>query len=181
MTVVLQTIHGSHLYGLAHEQSDVDTYQVTTDVDSRFAHQNKEGDNDTLTISLGRFTEQVAQGVPQALEALWSPHATIAPEWAPFIRALNPSITETTMRYRHTIRNFAFNNGGRTGAARTRVDAVKLKRHALRLTLNLKDLNTTGRFNPHLTSTQTEWVKTMADSQRFEGTLEHLLGEAMFN
>lgn len=59
-SVVLETIHGSHLYGLAHENSDRDVYRVQTGVKTR---QTIVGDSDTMLVSLTDFSAAVVKGV----------------------------------------------------------------------------------------------------------------------
>lgn len=180
MQTILDTIHGSHLYGLARPESDIDTYRVILSGDDRYARQTKVGDDDRMVLSLDHFTEQVANGVPQALEALWSPEATIAPMWRPFLSRLRPSIIQTQMRYRRTILSFGFERGGRTGAARQRVDARKMRRHALRLTLNLAEFSRRGAFDPRLTADLAQWVTSAADSPEFDSILRRELDSALW-
>ncbi|GAA1807190.1 DNA polymerase beta superfamily protein [Nesterenkonia flava] len=162
MSAILTTVHGSHLYGLANQGSDQDTYTVTTGTNKEYARQTKTGDDDALQLHLHRFLDQVRDGVPQALEALWSPVAKIHPDWEPMLRALRPGIHEARARYRRTILNFAFKHGGRTGAAREHADRAKLRRHAVRLTINLAQLTETGSIQPRLNSDQIRLVRHVA-------------------
>ena len=169
-TSVLETIHGSHLYGLAHASSDVDSYLVLLEPKG-FAKQVKHGDDDSLVISLDRFVEQIGLGVPQALEALWSPVAEIPREWRPFLSSLQPGRSDTIQRFRRTIVNFALCRGGRTGAAARQISQVKLHRHALRLLLELEDFCEHGHFSPTLTPDRVGWVKKTAEMESFEELL----------
>lgn len=178
---LLTTVHGSHLYGLDHQGSDLDTYSVILGRHPNFARQVKRGDDDQMTLSLNRFAQMVESGVPQALEALWSPSAMIDPDYRPYLSALRPGFHETRMRYRRTILNFAFGQGGRTGSAAERVNPQKLRRHALRLALNLADYSRFGRFNPSLTPTDRLWVLTSADDPDFESILRGALDTAMWS
>lgn len=161
---VLRTIHGSHLYGLAHEGSDTDTYEVVL-FDrpglKHYAHRDKKTDH--LVLSFDRFLEMAGRGVPQALEALWSPYAEVDKAFAPVFSSLRPEYYETIDRHARTVRNFSHNSGGRTGAAATRVSNTKLMRHALRLLLNAEAFRTHGRFSPALNEDQIAWVKTTAE------------------
>lgn len=68
-TTILKTIHGSHLYGLARENSGLDTYEVFIGGDKRRAEQRLDGQDDIVRIHLDRFLDQVNKGVSQALEA----------------------------------------------------------------------------------------------------------------
>lgn len=80
---ILRTIHGSHLYGLAHSESDIDTYEVVLGCSKNFAW-NRNEEEDANHIHLNRFQQAVENGAPQALEALFSPEAEIAPGWEAF-------------------------------------------------------------------------------------------------
>lgn len=180
---ILDTVHGSHLYGLAHPGSDCDTYKVVVGDDKSYARQRSCAGDDRLGIHLSRFLQQVDKGVPQALEALFSPVAELDPDWAPFLRSLRPGIISARMTYRRTITNFAYLDGGRTGAAKLRAqttERAKLRRHALRLSLNLAELVATSSFDPRLSRAEAEWViaTAEADEQTFTETLGTLLGEA---
>lgn len=173
MTIILDTVHGSHLYGLSRPGSDRDTYRVVTGENKAYARQRMRGEDDALVIHLSRFQRSVRQGVPQALEALFSPLAILDPRWAPFLSGLRPGITEPRMTYRRTIRNFGLGNGGRTGAAAERTDPVKMRRHALRLCLNLDDLVRSGRFSPRLCPDEIQFVESNSQSgqEDFEAIL----------
>lgn len=177
MQTILDTVHGSHLYGLARPDSDYDTYRVVIGDDKIYARQRLRDGDDRLGLHLSRFQEQVEAGVPQALEALFSPVAELDPDWAPFLRGLRPGIINARMTYRRTVINFGLGNGGRAGAAAQRTDPVKLRRHALRLCLNLDELVSTGRFNPRLTPGQSRAVK--AHAQLGEADFGELLVRAL--
>lgn len=86
---VLSTVHGSHLYGLAHANSDLDTYEVVVGGDKNFARQSNR-ETDALRLHLSRFQRSVRDGVPQALEALFSPVAEYDGDYAPFLRGATP-------------------------------------------------------------------------------------------
>lgn len=181
MRTILETIHGSHLYGLAHARSDVDTYRVVLPDEGHrrtYARQRKVNKDDRLVISLDRFLDQVALGVPQALEALWSPEASIDPTWVPFLHGLRPGLEETRMRYRRTIVNFGFHHGGRTGAAAREIDGFKLHRHAVRLCLNLQDFLTTGGFCPRLSPERAQYCNEFIRREDYDTALEQLLQQA---
>lgn len=149
--LLFKTIHGSHLYGLAHEGSDTDYFQVVTKVKTnkkKYAKQSIYDGVDTTTLDLGTFLHYCEMGVPQALEAMMSQRAVydrIGP-----LRAQYRAGTQTWSRYLRTIKSFALQ------------DDVKHKRHALRLALNLNKLMNTGRFNPTLTQEQAEFITLAA-------------------
>lgn len=137
MTVLLRTIHGSRLYGLANPlTSDYDFYLVVSNGSKR-ATQKIQGKDDTVVMTLGEFARQVHKGVPQALEALFSPLADRAPLDA-YRYEFYPSTTATVETYRRTMKSFAL--GG----------TVKSRRHALRLGYSLSQFLAYGQFCPTL-------------------------------
>lgn len=182
-TTVLHTVHGSHLYGLNHAGSDLDTYQVFISDDKRQLEQQIDGDDDVTRIHLEQFLQQVERGVPQALEALFSPLAVHRPGWEAFFADLRPNYHKARATYRRTALNFAFHHGKRTGAALQRAkttERIKLRRHALRLALNLHDLMTTGTFNPRLDPVTATIIKDMAtaDQASFEAIAHRAISNA---
>ena len=77
---LLLTHTGSKLYGLNHANSDNDTYRIIKTLDNnrkRNARQKITGDNDEITIDFKTFANFAYDGQPQALEAMFSPIATI--------------------------------------------------------------------------------------------------------
>lgn len=186
--IVLQTVHGSHLYNLAHAESDYDSYAIFVSPDPRrktYAKQNIDKENNDVTVlNLDNFVQQVNKGVPQALEALYSPVAQRDAEYEPYLNALRPSEGAVWDRYRRTILNFGLHHGGRSKARRSRdtdADKYKLARHALRLTVNLNDFMLYGSFNPRLSDRQASYLSTLATAHStpaFETTLRTMLAEA---
>lgn len=71
---VLATIHGSFLYGTAHEESDLDLY-VATEQSARAKQVIDADGHDVVVVGVGHFLESVSQGGHQAVEALRSPYA----------------------------------------------------------------------------------------------------------
>lgn len=152
MEVVLRTIHGSHLYGLAHKDSDLDVYTVVNNRHlRRRAHQKIEGVNDSFIIDLTYFLHLVEEGVPQAAEALFSPIADID-KISSFRHRYKMNTAKAANTYRRTIKNFYA------------AGDFKRRRHALRLYLNLLDILEYGRFNSRLTPAQIVWVNDNANS-----------------
>lgn len=164
---ILMTVHGSHLYGLAGPDSDLDTYQVVLGCSKNFIW-NRNSEVDAVHIHLSGFQDALTNGTPQALEALFAPFPMIRQGWPHYFAGLRPGIDNARAAYRRTVHNFIFNNGGRTGAAAERINPLKLRRHALRLTYNLNDLVSTGRFNPQLSPNQatriTEQARVLSDN-----------------
>lgn len=145
MTVVLTTVAGSHLYGLNHATSDYDTYEVVL---TGCTKQRVVGRFDLTTVTLRDYLKQVEKGVPQALEALFSPVKRVEPEWAAYFASLRPDYYSTLTTYQRTIRNF-LNAGG------------KKWRHAVRLSFNLRDFRAEGVFNPRLDAGQVAVVQSV--------------------
>lgn len=177
---LLKTIHGSHLYGLAHTNSDEDWYVVT------LGGRSKQGiidGIDTNQVTLEQFQKSIAKGVPQAVEALYSPYAEFDPQWEQYFRSLRPG-AELIQTYRRTIINFGVNWGGRHGAALDRAkstDKVKLRRHAFRLCINLSQFVSSGVINPVLTDTQKNTISDAAEfrDSLYETVLEQVLAKSI--
>lgn len=160
--VILETVHGSRLYGLAHEQSDYDIYRVVAG--SRKPSQHIADGVDVLTLPFDRFWNQCAKGVPQALEAMFSAQATVdARPWLrSAYRAAGPVVASTYVR---TVKSFWLSG------------STKRRRHAARLALNLEQLMRTGRFDPTLTEKQVLLCKCL---ERTVDNYEDLLAYFLF-
>ena len=146
--MLYKTVHGSHLYGLSHEDSDNDFYVVVDRVKKnriKYSKQSIVDGVDTTTVDWGTWVNQCQQGVPQALEAMFSQRALFE---APGIREFRAAFRVgdgMRDRYYRTIDNFLspedeFN--------------IKKRRHGVRLALNLRDGVRYGYFNPTLTPKQ---------------------------
>jgi len=150
-TVLFKTIHGSHLYGLSHAESDEDFYTVVDKVKTKrakWAKQKIVGTEDTMMLDFGTWVGQCQLGVPQALEAMFSQMALVD-ELAEFRAAFRVS-TGASERYLRTITNFCMTQD------------PKRKRHGLRLALNMYDFQEHGRFNPTLTPNEADWATEVA-------------------
>lgn len=150
--VLFKTIHGSRLYGLAHQNSDEDFYTVVDKVKTaraKWAKQTIVGSEDTMMIDFGTWLWQCTSGVPQALEAMFSEQA-IVDELAEFRAGFRVS-TGANERYLRTITSF------------TMTQDPKRKRHGLRLALNMFDFQRAGRFNPTLTPNEADWATENAN------------------
>ena len=148
---IFRTVHGSHLYGLAHAGSDRDTFIVTFE-DSGRARQSITGDDDVVRVGWRTFLSLAASGSHQSCEALFSTQK----EWTPEGIALKPIIDgmrvtggEVAHKYERTIRKFAHGD-------------FKKRRHGVRLGLNLGGLRSFGRFDPTLTVEEATWATWMA-------------------
>lgn len=148
MTAILQTLHGSRLYGTHHAQSDYDTF-VVAGLTGR-TRQKILGADDAIRMSLDGFLDNVFRGSAQSCEALFSPVAIIDPHYAAMFAGIRVTGSDAFQRYRRTI------------DAHTR-GTLKQRRHAVRLGLNFAELRTTGRFNPQLDDAQKRKVRDIAD------------------
>lgn len=158
--LLLHTVHGSHLYGMAAPDSDLDVYSVwekKSRARRRWALQTIGEAGDRFDVDLPTFLEMCDKGVPQALEALFSPVVTVdrlkamRASWRPGSRAL-PT-------YLRTMRHFIA------------TDETKRRRHAVRLALNAADLQAHGRFNPRLTASQIATVHILEETVPGEGLM----------
>lgn len=144
---LLRTVHGSHLYGLAREDSDLDVYEVVPDNYTdrlRYAKQTIVDGVDTFQVDLSTWLHYCEIGVPQACEAMFSQKADID-----LIRGLRASFRLTSQSwstYLRVMKSFALHEGHDRFA-------LKRRRHALRLAFNLRDIRAKGWFNPTLDST----------------------------
>lgn len=155
MDIVLKTKHGSHLYGLNHANSDEDYYIVVNNRHAkRRAKQTIVNGIDTMLIDLTYWLHLCDEGVPQALETMMAPDPEIdlIPE---FRRSYRINVPAATRTYRRTMYNFA------------EAGDFKRSRHALRLWLNLEDIQRYGRFNPLLSEKDRNWVTEHAESAQW--------------
>lgn len=159
-TVLFKTIHGSTLYGLNHSQSDEDYYVVTpTRYVARASRKNNvrqsiSGDLDTVFIDFKTFTRLASEGVPQALEAMYSrkSESPFFEDYRTHYFSSDPTVLHTYMR---TMKSFSLTEG----EPKT---VFKRRRHALRLALNMQEMLYTGRFNPTLKTVEAERITKYA-------------------
>lgn len=163
---LLLTQTGSKLYGLNHATSDNDTYRIIPTIQNnrkRNAKQTIKGGEDEIIIDFKTFAQFAYDGQPQALEAMFSPIATID-HMASFRENFYAGLNQDAMigRYRKTITKFAHGN-------------FKHRRHALRLTLNLEEaISNRGRFNPRLSEADRTMITEMAMDTRYSAHLQGL-------
>lgn len=164
MSIVFETIHGSHLYGLAHDGSDYDLFRVTTSRARRTRHY-KAGNEDVAEVGVSLFLERAASGAHQSVEALFSLRKVWGDEsFRPFIENLNVTGHEVFAKYERTIKKFAHSD-------------FKRRRHACRLALNLGELRKHGRFNPTLTQPEATLATKLATAYEGEELLKRILGQ----
>lgn len=157
--VHLATVHGSRLYGLAHEKSDTD-YYIVADFDYHRSLQEVQGDVDVQLVPLHLFMQQIADGNPVALEALWSPTAV------------------KSLAMEEVSRSFRVGQGRAQHGARTFIDMfigegrnperMKNRRHVLRLAVQLRQAMEEGRFDPVLRPQAAELLTRIAEQHSGE-------------
>lgn len=111
-TLLFRAVHGSHLYGLSHEGSDRDWYEVWDTLGGKSASQTLAGDEDTLRVDLPTFMAHAFDGVPQAVEARYAPDWAVEyeTEWFGVLRrAMVPGTAAVATRYARTIMAFERN------------------------------------------------------------------------
>lgn len=173
MSILLNTVIGSHLYGTSHSQSDYDYYVVTSNnyiVDGVTkqvkATQIIVNGVDTTTLPLSKFMRMADKCVPQALEAMFSTKATVDVfkdlRENYYINPINMLETYTSTINSHVIRGFY-------------QEDLKAKKHAIRLALNLRDALQHGRFSPELS--EEDKVIIHFTSQVNEGTMLKLIND----
>jgi predicted nucleotidyltransferase len=167
--ILLRTIHGSHLYGLAHAGSDKDIYEVIQTkrtARKRNIKQTIVNGIDKTTVDMSTFMHMVDECVPQALEALWTPVAEIDKihEFRTQYRVNRAKMKDVYIR---TALNFA------------KSEHKKQRRHAIRLLLNLGAALEYGKFNPQLSNMdkfilESSMGETGAYEDVFVGVLEEV-------
>lgn len=150
--LLFSTIHGSRLYGLDHPDSDYDRFEVYGWLKSR-GRQTVNAMEDVTRTSFDRFMKYCDRGVPQYLEAIFS--EKVIDDHIPYIRSTyHPNMTNVRDVYSRTIKAFWMEG--------TEGNSLKLRRHALRLRLNLIAMEEAGRFNPTLTTAEAVLITEQA-------------------
>lgn len=165
MSLIFKTIHGSHLYGLAHDYSDVDIYKVYEGTSLKLLQEVRDG-IDTVHGSLDALLSRAYSGSHQSVEALFSRKKVWAPgmeqKWGSFIEGIHIQGEEVFAKYERTIKKFCFGD-------------QKRRKHAIRLHSNLWDLRRGGRFDPTLPPWEVSLVNEMSEKSGQE-LKELLLG-----
>ena len=158
--LIVQT--GSHLYGLANKYSDTDLYTIYTFNHKNYrpkrqAKQTISEQEDHIAISLDKFEEYLAKGVPQTCEVLFSKPKYWLEYDNQWLRVRNElhkvvvgNIEKVLDTYRRTVINFFA------------TDDYKKNCHGFRLLLNALELKETGMFDPALTGKQIETIRKSA-------------------
>lgn len=154
--VIFTTIHGSRLYGFAHEGSDFDYFTVTSGNEK--PHQSVVGNIDHVRMGLPAFLERAYSGSHQSVEALfsrkkwWGPAAEM---YAPMLSQIRICGPEVTAKYARTITAFCYGD-------------FKRRRHAVRLRLNLNEILRDGQISRvSLDGSRAKLASHLA--RRFEG------------
>lgn len=159
---------GSHLYGLAHADSDNDYWRVVSDPDFAYVVGNREAlakrskvlqilenGDDVTVIGDKSFHKMLLSGSRMALEVMFA-QDPIIDRFPHYRRAYRVSVNaEMIDRYIRSIIDMAYGN-------------EKRRRHAIRLSLNLRTAMAHGRFNPRLTDEEIRIVKEGASSSPLE-------------
>lgn len=164
--LIFETVHGSHLYGLAHSGSDRDTYQVYEGAGTDLRQSIHEGE-DVVRGDLRAFILRAESGSHQSCEALFSPVKMFTPgmreKWGPYLDALVITGGDVFAKYERTIKKFSYGD-------------FKRRRHAARLYLDLRDLRRDGRFNPTLNEEEVQFVNNIANAYSGDDLRGYLLG-----
>lgn len=139
--LLLRTLRGSRLHGLEHDDSDYDYFEVYSGKEKM--SQSIVGNVDTVRVSFDQFLTGIGVGLPEYLEALWSPLKTV--NKIDYLH-IHPGYSETLSRYQRTMKSFWLSGD------------FKRRRHALRLQLNVREYMQHGSFNPRLTDQQAEEI-----------------------
>lgn len=154
MRTLFMTIHGSHLYGLSHEASDVDYFRVV----EKQPHMTKKrldthiitGPLDIQTVDLTTWLEDCRRGSPKALEAMFSTQPMV--DTIQYLRASYRPPSQPWPMYARIMENY-----------RDKDETVKSKVHMLRLATNYRALVKDGWFNPTLPQYKVDTYREVAE------------------
>jgi len=157
LTELFRTVHGSRLYGLNTPDSDYDQFIVTMEDNGKSSHRvDSSGRFDTVRVGWRTWLEHAESGSHQSVEALFSTRKTWSDGggWLqPMVENMYITGPDVIHKYKRTITKFCYG-------------PFKKRRHAVRLSLNMRDLRWRGRFDPQLTTAQIYYVNHMA---QYEG------------
>jgi hypothetical protein len=147
--ILFTTVHGSHLYGLAHAGSDRDSMVVYAD--SRKARHKKSGEDDRIHVGVYDLLEKAADGSHQFVEGLFSQKKVWHDEsFRPLLEATRIPGAWVRPKFERTIKKFCF-------------DDFKFRRHAVRLHFLLRDLTDTGVADPTLSPIRVAYANYLAE------------------
>ena len=165
---IFSTIHGSGLYGLAHEGSDYDVFMVTDSTRKKVSHRmelDHEFDTvvDTTEVGIDAFLRNAWSGSHQSVEALFSRRKVwVNQDYRAMIEGARVGGAEVFAKYERTIKKFCYGD-------------FKRRRHAVRLRFNLEGLRNEGRFNPEMTGTEIAFANAAANVLKGDALLEKLI------
>lgn len=169
---LLVTVHGSHLYGLNHAGSDVDTVIIRDSIAQEVGRRKKKAivthgeENDLSIFSLSSMMYLANKGIPRMLEVMFSPVATV--DYLREMR-LGYHAGEASLIEGYTFSLQSFNRF-----------QFKRRRHMLREALNLNEaLETNGRFNPRLSEKDAALISKIAMSPDFIQQLKSMVPVAI--
>lgn len=154
--LLLDAVIGSHLYGLAHSESDIDRYRVLTTGHPTKHRYSKSGD-DVIKASLSAFAKKAWDGSHQALDAMFSPDEFVSCD---VLRAYRKQFKAGREAYKAILRaskGFILTHTGDS------YDHRKRRRHGVRLLYCLEDLQATGQYNPRLSKDRLAVVHPVID------------------
>lgn len=162
-SIIFKSLHGSHLYGLNHAGSDIDWYAVhNANVSYEGKAQTPKTDSfqtvvdgiDMTLMTWKTFHIQAFEGVPQALEAMFSERVEIDKIEA-WRHGFHVGLPNMMNKYAHAIEKFA-------------TFEFKRRRHAMRYVVNLNEaLKAGGRFNPTLSDSEKLFISEAAMDKNY--------------
>lgn len=171
MTVLFTTITGSHMYGLAHANSDNDKAIILVDspeISQKRFTQEFIGNDDIQTFTFNKLLSQALRGVPSALEIMWSTKAT--PSWADSIRfSIRPKLGGAISRHHGYILNSLKQLDSKSDL--TDYKRMKIARHCARWALNANKLYLHGIYNPTLTQSEIDFLNGFRELHADTGKL----------
>ena len=162
--ILFYTRAGSALYGLDHPLSDADYFVVTTVLNQKMSHAVKP-DADITVAGVSTLMVYANTGSHQAVEALMSREKVWVSQRARWEAMLNNTYIHGSIvdrKYIRTITALCFGD-------------EKKRRHAVRIRLNLRELQTYGVMNPRLTEAEVLFVKRLASEYEGEELLSKLI------
>lgn len=163
--LIFETITGSHLYGMNHADSDVDVARVTYSTSAKARH-HKGVEQDTMTIPWTVFLIRILEGSHQSVEVLFSREKVWNPDYE-YLQAFTENYvvtgSEVFAKYERTIKKFCYGD-------------FKRRRHAVRLSYNLRELRGYGRFNPRMTDDEIRSATNLANAFSGDDLKGALLG-----
>lgn len=163
MSLIFRTVHGSRLYGTDHADSDNDVFEVYED-DLPNLHHSTDGTLDVTSGGISTVLFRAMEGSHQSVEALFSPVKEWAPgmedRWGPIIKGVRV-LGDAKQKYGRTIHKFSNS------------ESVKMRRHSVRLAINLYDLERfDGVFNPQMSNLDVQASELLANQYQGDKLLE---------